>query len=175
MADFKFPEFYTDRLHLRVGVFDDIEPLDAFFSGEQSRYVGGPRPRVATWDALCAGVGHWVLRGFGLWIVCDIETGTPMGVCGLNQPADWPEPELLWVIFDKFAGQGIASEAIEGVRTFAAREYGITRPVCLLGPEHEPVVRMVEKMGATRVADLEIPDEGPVPAWRFPDPRVKHG
>ncbi|MGI3170087.1 GNAT family N-acetyltransferase [Pseudooceanicola sp. C21-150M6] len=170
-TDIKIPEFDTKRIHLRGGVLTDIDPLDAFFSSDDSRYVGGPNPRAHTWQALCAGIGHWALRGFGLWMLTDKADGTVMGVAGLQQPDGYPEPELIWVIFNEFSGQGLAKEAVNGIRGFIAREYGITRPISLLYPEYKTVVKMAESIGAQRIEDIEIPD-GLVPAWRHAEPGV---
>lgn len=163
------PSFDTKRIHLRGGVAEDLDVLDTFFSSPESRYVGGPRPRSETWDALCAGVGHWALRGFGLWILTDRNEGKTLGIAGLQQPEGWPEPELIWVMFGDYTGQGLATEAVQGIRRFVAREHGVKTPISLLYPEYKKVVDMAEKMGARRVKDVLIPD-GPVPAWRFPEP-----
>ena len=165
------PAFDTDRLHLRGAVPADLDPLDAFFSSRDSRYVGGPRPRGETWQALCAGVGQWVLLGYGLWIVTRKSDGAMVGVAGLQQPDGWPEPELIWVIFREHTGNGYAAEAVNGVRAFVARTSGIRQPVSLLYPENKRLVAMAESLGARRIADIEIPD-GPVPAWRHADPEV---
>lgn len=173
-ADF-IPTFDTARIHLRGGYASDLDPLDTFFSSAESRYVGGPRPRAETWDALCSGVGHWALRGFGLWILTDKVEGNVLGVAGLQQPDGWPEPELIWVMLGDYTGQGLATEAVQGIRQFAAREFGIKTPISLIYPEYRKVVRMAEKMGAERIADVDIP-EGLVPAWRFPEPKEgSHG
>lgn len=163
------PAFDTQRIHLRGGVATDLDALDEFFSSNQSRYVGGPRPRNESWDALCAGVGHWALRGFGLWMLTAKDTGDVIGVAGLQQPDGWPEPELIWVLFPEFTGQGLATEAVQGIRRYIATELGIKTPISLIYPEYKKVVSMAEAMGARRIADVTIPD-GEVPAWRFPEP-----
>jgi len=166
----EFPIVETERLRMHVGTVDDLDELDGYFSTEESRAVGGPRSRLDSWEALCAGVGHWHLRGFGLWILNSRDDGTQIGIAGLSQPAGWPEPELIWVIYDQFSGQGIATEAILGCRRAVAKHFGIKTPISLLRPEHRPLIKMVERMGARRVADMEIPEIGDIPAWRFPDP-----
>ncbi|WP_169052636.1 GNAT family N-acetyltransferase [Pseudooceanicola onchidii] len=163
------PTFDTARIHLRGGLVEDLDALDGFFSSQDSRYVGGPRPRGETWDALCSGIGHWALRGFGLWILTEKAEGKVLGVAGLQQPDGWPEPELIWVMFGDYTGQGLATEAVQGIRRYAARELGIKTPMSLIYPDYSKVVRMAEKMGARRIKDVLIPD-GPVPAWRFPEP-----
>ena len=162
------PSFETKRILLRGGVTADLDKLDEFFSSPESRYVGGPRPRAESWESLCAGVGHWALRGFGLWILTDKTEGKMLGVAGLQQPDGWPEPELIWVLFGDYTGQGLATEAVQGIRRYIADEYGIKTPISLLYPEYKAVVAMAERMGAKRIKDVVIPD-GPVPAWRFPE------
>lgn len=170
MQDLDFiPTFETQRIRLRGGMVEDLDALDEFFASQDSRYVGGPRPRAETWDALCAGIGHWALRGFGLWILTDKAEGDVLGIAGLQQPDGWPEPELIWAVFGDYAGQGLATEAVQGIRQFIAREFGIKTPMSLIFPDYSKVVRMAEKMGASRIEDVAIPD-GDVPAWRFPEP-----
>ncbi|EAQ03105.1 acetyltransferase, GNAT family protein [Pseudooceanicola batsensis HTCC2597] len=168
----KFPEITTERLYMHVGRIEDLDELDAYFTTEESRYVGGPRSRSATFDALCAGVGHWYLRGFGMWILNSRDDGTQVGIAGFSQPDGWPEPELTWVVYDQFSGQGIATEAVAACRRAAARHLGIKTPISLLRPEHLPLIKMVERMGASRVADMDLPEIGPIPAWRFPEPET---
>lgn len=163
------PSFETARIRMRGGLPEDIEPLDGFFSSQASRYVGGPRQRAESWDALCSGVGHWVLRGFGLWILTAKDSGDVIGVAGLQQPDGWPEPELIWVMFPEYTGQGLATEAVQGIRQYVAQHFGIKTPISLIYPEYRKVVQMAEAMGAVRIADVSIPD-GEVAAWRFPEP-----
>lgn len=165
-----FPTVETERLRMHVGTLEDLDELDQYFSSEESRPVGGPRSRIESWEALCAGVGHWHLRGFGLWILTSRDDGTQVGIAGFTQPEGWPEPELTWVIYDQFSGQGIATEAVFGCRRAAAKHLGIKTPISLLRPEHLPLIKMVERMGASRVPDVSLPDIGPIPAWRFPEP-----
>ena len=162
------PSFDTKRIHLRGAVLSDLDPLDEFFSSPESRFVGGPRPRGETWDAICSGVGHWAMLGFGLWILTEREEGKVIGVAGLQQPDGWPEPELIWVLFENYTGQGLATEALDGIRRYIDKVYGIKSPISLLYPEYTRVVEMAERMGARRIKDVVIPD-GPVPAWRFPE------
>ncbi|GAA6146964.1 GNAT family N-acetyltransferase [Pseudooceanicola nitratireducens] len=166
---FTIPTFDTDRIRLRGAHPEDLDAIDGFFSSQASRYVGGPRARAESWEAMCAGVGHWALRGFGLWILTAKDSGDVIGVAGLQQPDGWPEAELIWVMFPEYTGQGLATEAVQGIRGFAARELGIKSPISLIYPEYRKVVDMAEAMGATRIEDVIIPD-GAVAAWRFPDP-----
>jgi len=171
-TDADFPVVETERLRLHIGTIDDLDELDDYFSSEASRYVGGPRSRLENWDALCSGVGHWHLRGFGLWIINSKDDGTQLGIVGLTQPAGWPEPEMIWVIYDQFSGQGIATEAIHAARKASAESFGIKTPISILRPEHKPLIKMVERMGATKVDGVELPEIGPVDAWRFPEPET---
>lgn len=174
-ANTDFPTMETERLRLEIGTLDDLDELDEYFSSDASRYVGGPRPRSESWEALCSGVGHWHLRGFGLWIIKSRDDGTQLGIVGLTQPDGWPEPEMIWVIYDQFSRQGIATEALLAARKMAA-QLGIKTPIAVLRPDHhKPLIKMVERMGAVHVVDVELPEVGPVDAWRFPEPASDTG
>ena len=162
------PTFETDRLLLRGATAEDLDRLDQFFSSEESKYLGGPRPRLDTWEGLCAAIGHWILRGFGLWMVADKADGTVYGIAGLQQPDGWPEPELICVIFSAYTGRGLGKEVVQAVRRISAREYGILTPLSLLYLDYQEVIDHAEMLGAVRIEDVVIP-EGPVPAWRFPE------
>ncbi|WP_407493648.1 GNAT family N-acetyltransferase [Pseudooceanicola sp. MF1-13] len=169
-ADTTFPEIETERLLLEIGTIDDLDELDDYFSSEASRYVGGPRTRLESWEALCSGVGHWHLRGFGLWIIKSRHDGTQLGIVGLTQPDGWPEPEMIWVIYDQFSGQGIATEAIQAARKAAAEHFGIKTPISILGADHGPLIKMVERMGAQKDDTVDLPHGDTMAAWRFPEP-----
>ena len=39
-------------------------------------------------------MGHWVIRGFGVWAVEEKATGDFCGIVGLWYPEGWPEREM---------------------------------------------------------------------------------
>jgi len=63
------PTLETERLILRTWRVEDLKPFAAMLANpEVTRFVvlgGEPLSRFQAWQALCAIVGHWHLRGFG--------------------------------------------------------------------------------------------------------------
>ena len=39
---------------------------------------------------LCTDIGHWLIKGFGKWIVTRSQTGEALGGCGIVHPDGWP-------------------------------------------------------------------------------------
>jgi len=80
------------------------------------RFLGGPADANAQWRTLLADIGHWALRGYGLF---SIElTGGDL-LLGRAGPIFHPyndEPELAWHLFEGFDGHGYATEAAAAAR-----------------------------------------------------------
>jgi RimJ/RimL family protein N-acetyltransferase len=63
------PVIETERLRLRGWRLDDAEPFARFYAdAEASRFVGGPADYGAAWRLMAMEAGHWVLRGYGMWV-----------------------------------------------------------------------------------------------------------
>ena len=69
------PVLATERLTLRGPQVRDFEPIAAFLASDRARYVGGKRSRRDAWRTFAALVGHWELRGYGMWSVEETATG----------------------------------------------------------------------------------------------------
>jgi RimJ/RimL family protein N-acetyltransferase len=115
------PVLETERLIMRGHLDSDFEPFAKFTASERSKGVGGPSSRAEAWRATAVMIGHWHLRGYGMWWREEKETGRAVGRVGLWNPEGWPAPELGWVIYEQFEGKGMAYEA-----AFAARDYAYT-------------------------------------------------
>lgn len=106
------PKLQTERLILRAPGPEDW-PLyrDFYADTEASAFYGGPLEPAQAWRKLAGDIGHWVLRGHGLWIVAERASGRPVGGCGLVWPEGWPRHELTWWIVPDARRQGYALEA----------------------------------------------------------------
>ena len=59
------PEIETERLLLRGWRASDAEPIMSIFKdAENSKYIGGVKPRWQAWRHFAMILGHWHLRGF---------------------------------------------------------------------------------------------------------------
>jgi RimJ/RimL family protein N-acetyltransferase len=61
----------TERLLLRMIRLEDFEAYAALAADpEVMRYLGGKTwDRLESWRHMCAMVGHWHFRGYGIWAV----------------------------------------------------------------------------------------------------------
>ncbi|WP_347265972.1 GNAT family N-acetyltransferase [Paracoccus sp. (in: a-proteobacteria)] len=143
------PLVETDRLILRAPRLEDLEPMVAFYATERSRWVGGPCNRYESWLRLSSAVGHWLLRGHGMWTIEEKATGAVAGRAGVIHHADWPEPELGWHLYEGFEGRGIGHEAALAARNAARDIFGLGPLVSLIVPENRRSRALAERLGAT--------------------------
>ena len=78
------PTLTTDRLTLRGWRDHDLDAYAAITADPKvMRFMGGPLDRMDTWRQMAVFVGHWELRGHGLWVV---EARDQPRRCGLPRP-----------------------------------------------------------------------------------------
>jgi len=118
------PTLITARLTLRPPRESDFDALIAFNRSERTRFLGGPIDTTATWRMLLADIGHWALRGYGLFSIELTEADTFVGRAGVIFHHYNEEPELAWHLFSGFEGHGYATEAAAAVRDWYYAETG---------------------------------------------------
>jgi RimJ/RimL family protein N-acetyltransferase len=116
---------------------------------EVMRYIGEGRAldRAETWRAMALSLGHWALRGFGLFAVEEKATGALVGRIGLLFPEVWPSIELAWTLARARWGEGFATEGAAAVRDYAFRTLGLPRLISLIAPENAASIRVAERIG----------------------------
>lgn len=164
------PVLTTERLRLRGWTEADFDGFAAFRTDpEASRFVGGAISREDAWRSMASLIGHWVLRGFGFWVVERLEEPGFIGHIGLWRPEGWPENELGWNLLPAFHGQGFASEAARAARTHAYQSLGWPTAISLIDPANTPSQRVAEKLGARPETGTTVRGM-PVDIWRHPTP-----
>jgi len=93
------PTLTTDNLILRGPAAQDAEAFVEFFGSDRAIYVGGPKPPRQSWLLFAAEIGHWAIRGYGMWTVTTKEDDHALGLIGMYNPKDWPEQELGWILY----------------------------------------------------------------------------
>jgi RimJ/RimL family protein N-acetyltransferase len=149
----------TERLLLRQFLEADVD-LYARMSAdpEVMRFVGRgrTRSRAEVWRSVAAALGHWVLRGYGLYAVEEKATGTFIGRIGLINPEGWPGLEAGWLLGRQHSGRGYATEGARAVVRMAYEALGATHVISLIRPENSASIRVAEKLGAIRESTIEI-------------------
>ncbi len=167
------PVIETRRLVLRGPEPQDYPNFKSTFSSYRSRFMGGPLNDYEAWMLYAAEIGHWQIRGYGMWMIHDRETDRTLGMAGGWFPAKWPEPEIAWIIWPEVAGHGYALEATHAARDYLYDTLGWTSAVSYIDPKNLDSIRLAERLGA--VKDRTAPSiDGHDAVYRHPDASVLH-
>jgi RimJ/RimL family protein N-acetyltransferase len=142
----------TKRLVLRHQVLSDLDDLWALYCNPNiTKYIpDAPRSRAEAQEELEWHMhGHPKHPGLGLWATIHKETGKFIGRCGL---LPWtidgqPEVEVAYTIAQDYWGQGLATEAAEGILQYGFEKLGLARLICLIDAENIASQRVAEKIG----------------------------
>lgn len=144
----------TKRLILRRQVPSDLDDLWALYCDpEITKYIpDAPRSREEAREEL-----EWHMHGhprhpdLGLWATIHKETGKFIGRCGL---LPWTidgqsEVEVAYTIARDHSGQGLATEAAQGILHYGFENLHLSRLICLIDEENIASQRVAEKIGMT--------------------------
>ena len=141
------------RLRLRGHRLDDFPGCAARWADPAICRQLGRKPftEVESWTRLLRYVGHWVLLGFGYWVVEEKESGRFVGEVGFadyKRDMESPvrrDPEIGWVFCRQ--GKGYATEAARAAILWGDEHFGASRTTCIISPEKLPSIRVAEKCG----------------------------
>ena len=144
----------TKRLILRRQVIEDLDALWALYCNpEITKYIpDAPRAYAEAKEEL-----EWHMNGhprhpeLGLWATIHKETGKFIGRCGL---LPWTiegqqEVEVAYTLAQEYWGQGLATEAAQGILQHGFEQLHLPRLICLIDPENIASQRVAEKIGMT--------------------------
>ncbi|XYI02651.1 GNAT family N-acetyltransferase [Sorangium sp. So ce1128] len=163
------PTLHTERLRLVVPEGRHFEAFAAMHADpEMMKYIGGGEPldRPSAWLHLAMLIGHWNLRGYGVWAVEELGTGRLIGRAGLLHPEGWADAELNWMIEPSLTGRGFATEAARAALSFAWTELGFERLISLVRPENAASTRVAAKLGGLLAETIEFMG-GPMHVFRY--------
>ncbi|MCR9126340.1 MAG: GNAT family N-acetyltransferase [Rhodobacteraceae bacterium] len=173
MPTANIPVLETRRLILRGPEPQDYPDFKATFTSYRARFMGGPLNPYEAWMLYAAEIGHWAIRGYGMWMIHDRISDATYGMAGGWKPAGWPEAELAWVIWPDAQGRGIALEAAHAVRGYFYRN-GWQGMVSYLDPKNLDSIRLAERLGA--IKDHAAPSvDGNDAVYRHPSPAQLDG
>ncbi|MDP9468757.1 MAG: GNAT family N-acetyltransferase [Chloroflexota bacterium] len=153
------PTLEAERLTLRPFREEDVVPLfELLQDPEVVRYVGDRRvPTLQeTWRAVAAWIGHWALRGFGQWAVEERDSGRLVGRAGIINPADWPGPEVGYLLGKRWWGHGFATEAARAAMDWGFREIRFDELISLIDPANTASIAVATRLGETLHDEIEL-------------------
>ena len=65
----------TERLILRRPLPEDAEGYTGFYLSDRAQYVGQTDKPYKAWSYFAAEIGHWEIRGWGMFAVVERATG----------------------------------------------------------------------------------------------------
>ncbi|GAW33084.1 hypothetical protein RA2_00120 [Roseovarius sp. A-2] len=161
------PTVEAGDIVLRAICEDDLDPLATFYAGARSHFVGGPLERADCWRLIAGNLGHWALRGYGMWVISDRASGDPMGICGFIYREGWDEPELGWQVWDGYEGRGIASRAARAARAHGATQFGLDGVISYIDAGNTRSLALAKRLGARFERDGTLLGK-PCQVWRHP-------
>jgi RimJ/RimL family protein N-acetyltransferase len=153
------PRVETPRLVLRGFTPADVDPYARMLAHpEVARFLGDGQPlsRADAWRQMAMIIGHWELRGFGLWAVEERASGRLLGRIGCHEPEGWPAFELGYALARDAWGQGFAREGAAAALDFARRVLRRQEIISLIRPANRASIRVAEHFGARRTGSVEF-------------------
>lgn len=149
----------TERLTFRMfgpGGLDACAEMCA--DPEEMQYINDGRAlkRDETWREMAAILGHWQLRGYGLWAVEERATHNLIGRIGHWNPEGWPGFEVSWMLGRRYWGCGFATEGVRTALQHAFYVLSIPHGISLIHPDNGLSIQVAEKLGEHLEGTVEI-------------------
>lgn len=166
------PILHTERLLLRAPGSRDFPVYRSFYADSQaSCFYGGPLSPDLAWRKLAYDLGHWALRGFGMWSVVERQTGVMIGGCGIVWAQGWPRHELTWWIARSYRRRGFAEEASKAAIAWAYDALGWEQVETHMDDENSPARALAHKLGGKVTGRQQFPDGLVRSVYSLPYPR----
>jgi RimJ/RimL family protein N-acetyltransferase len=149
----------TNRLTLRMLRDSDLDAYaEMCADAEVMRYLGDGQPmnRALAWRNLALMVGHWSLRGYGLWAAEQRSSGVLVGRIGFWNPEGWPGFELGWTLRRPYWGRGYATEGARAALEHAFTQMGQPHVISLIHPKNAASIRVAERVGERLQGPTEV-------------------
>jgi RimJ/RimL family protein N-acetyltransferase len=169
------PVLHTARLTLRAFGHDDFPWYLALLRDpEVMRHLGDGRPlgEIEAWRHLAQVVGHWVLRGYGLWAVEETASGRLVGRIGLLEPQGWPGLEVAYTVERASWGRGYAREGARAALDYAHRTLNRPDVISVIRPANAASIRVATSLGAARSHAIDF-FGAPADVYRYPSPSAQ--
>lgn len=167
MISFTGPTLSTERLTLRVPQAGDFPAFAAFQASDRAAARGWTMDEPALRDFWHKQFGHWVMHGFGWFVMERKSDGAPLGFVGLLHPAQHPEPEIAWTIWPDVAeGHGYAFEGAQAVLGHAFETLDWDSVPSYIAPDNTRSAALAKRLGAQQDGTWVTPNGNTVDVWR---------
>src|SRR5258706_16421305 len=116
---------------------------------------GRPLSRAEAWRQMAMFIGHWVLRGYGLWAVEERATGQFIGRIGCLEPEGFPAFEIAYTLTASAWGRGYAREGAAAALRYAREVLGRRDIASIIRPANTASIRVAQCLGAAAGEPVE--------------------
>ncbi|PHR91293.1 MAG: GNAT family N-acetyltransferase [Robiginitomaculum sp.] len=144
----------TERLILRpLNAEEDFEGWAEMMADAQTmKYMGGkPLSRAHAWRGMATMIGHWQIRGYGMFAVEEKSSGDFIGRVGPWYPEGWEDREVGWGLNRKSWGKGYATEAGRASIDYAFNVLGWQRVIHNIDVSNTGSMVVAERLGSKRL------------------------
>ena len=97
--------------------------------------------------------------GFGLFLVTLLDTGAPIGICGLLKRDTLDDIDIGFAFLPAFWSRGYALEAAQACKQWAVANLDARRLVAIVLPSNERSIHLLGKMGFTYEKLVRLGDD----------------
>jgi RimJ/RimL family protein N-acetyltransferase len=156
-----WPGIETARLVLRQWRESDVADNTAMLGDPLSgRFITADRKPVTDpmngWRNSAIMAGHWVLHGFGMFVVQEKSSGTFVGRAGPFHPPVWPGLEVGWAIASEFRRKGYAVEAARAAVDWSFATFELDRIVHCIDAENVASQAVARRLGAVHEGETVL-------------------
>lgn len=153
------PQLETERLRLTALGDRHFEAYASMLADANStRFVGDGQPldRMNAWRSMAMLLGHWALRGYGMWALERRDSGEFVGRVGLHHPEGWPDLELGWMLLPEHRRHGYATEAGRAALDFAFSNVKASRAISLIRVGNSASERVARRLGGRQATTIDF-------------------
>lgn len=154
----------TDRLRIRdLGLDDAAFVLELTNEPAFIANIGNKGLATLADAVQFLAEGSWTCQpkpGYGQFLVELMETGEPVGICGLLYREALDVSDVGFAMLSKYRGLGFASESAEAVMRYGSSELGVEEIVGLTSAENLPSIRVLEKLGMKFDRMVKMSEDG---------------
>lgn len=159
MTMLEIPRLTTDRLLMREFRPEDFEAYAEMMADpEVGRFLmdGRPLTRAEAWRQMAMFIGHWVMRGYGLWAVEERATGRFIGRIGCLELDGFPNFEIAYTLTRSAWGHGYAREGAAAALRYARDVLGRRKIASFIRPDNTASIRVATSLGAVASGTVEF-------------------
>lgn len=149
----------TERCVVKEFSLDYLDALFALYDGEgMTEYIEPLYPYEQEREYQQAYIRHmYGFYGYGMWIVCDRDTGALIGRAGLERREELGGVlELGYVIGVPYQRKGYATEVCTAILRYAAEELEQSEVCCLIETGNEVSEHLARKLGFLLKEELTL-------------------